>query len=322
MRQIEDVHGSEDEVEADGYDRIERARGDPDEHQFRDVCSRPFPSSDACLPAPEKDPRCRDRLPSNVPSSATSSAGAAEFDPADAHDIGPVRHLQGLPHILFDHENIHPVFPVDALPASRIRRSALIGERPRDGSSSSMSLGRDMSARAMARSLCSPPESDDASCLRAFGASNVKRIQQLLPSRRSTVRATVVEEIQAAHEQVFLDRHPAAARSAPRGCWQCPIAPDGHVSARPVMSWRTVVSRIGTRRLPGGGRDKAHDALEDAGLARAVRAREGRRSLRGSTSQAIYVRGRHHRTVPDLDAVGPPAPEHRLRHGGSAHDPR
>ena len=45
-------------------------------------------------------------------------------------------------------------------------RSTRIGASPIDGSSISISLGRDISARAMATICCSPPESVPASCER------------------------------------------------------------------------------------------------------------------------------------------------------------
>ena len=139
-------------------------------------------------------------------------------------------------------------------------RSTSTGARPIDGSSISISFGRDISARAIATICCSPPESVPASCARrsySSGKSVVDALEVLLRRPAAQVRA---------HLQVLEHRHrreqPAVLRD------------DRDPAADPVRVGRRVTSSPPSSTLPGPRPDDPEDRLQRRRLPGRVAAEE------------------------------------------------
>ena len=92
-------------------------------------------------------------------------ARAFQRDPPDLEHVRAARRAQRELRVLLDDEDGQPSFSFRSPRIRKISRTT-IGASPSDGSSSSRSRGRDMSARAIASICCSPPESVPACCWR------------------------------------------------------------------------------------------------------------------------------------------------------------
>ena len=77
---------------------------------------------------------------------------------ADAHDVRAVAHLERPVDVLLDEQDRQVLLLAQLRDELGRPSSTRIGARPSDGSSSSRSRGRAMSARAIASCCCSPPE--------------------------------------------------------------------------------------------------------------------------------------------------------------------
>ena len=77
------------------------------------------------------------------------------------------------------------------------------GARPADGSSSSSSLGSDISARPIAHICCSPPDMRAGELAAALAQPREQLVDEGEASRNFAPRRTD----EAAHPQIVLDRH-------------------------------------------------------------------------------------------------------------------
>ena len=84
--------------------------------------------------------------------------GAVHHDTPDLHHVAGVRNVERDRGVLLHQQHGDPALLVEP-PDDGVEVADQDGDRPSDGSSSSMILGRAMSPRAMASICCWPPES-------------------------------------------------------------------------------------------------------------------------------------------------------------------
>ena len=161
----------------------------------------------------------------------------------------------------------------------------MTGASPMDGSSSSITLGRAISARPMASICCSPPESVPAEL-----AAPVAQAREELVDAGQVRRGAAPEAEEARQPHVGAEQEVVLHRERRR----TPCGPPARAPARAARCARPrAPGRASRRGAPGRGsaREQAGDGAHGGGLAGAVRADE-----------------RHHRAAPSPRARSRPAP--------------
>ena len=137
-------------------------------------------------------------------------------DAAEREQIGAVRHRERPTGVLLDHQDAQPRRRARCAPGSRTGRTTRRGASPSDGSSSSRSLGCDISARPIATICCSPPLMVRTAWPAALGEPR-EQVEDALERRCSRPRAR--GRVGAEH-QVFHHRHGSISRR-PSGTARC-----------------------------------------------------------------------------------------------------
>ena len=131
-------------------------------------------------------------------------AGAAERDAAVDHHVAAVGELQRVIGVLLDQEDRQPLAAGSARAITSKICFTISGARPSEGSSSSSSRGRPISARAIASICCSPPD-----IVPARWSRRLARIGNSCSARARSASKVASRSLveQRAHLQVFEHRH-------------------------------------------------------------------------------------------------------------------